>query len=90
MEISNREFLLEGKPVGYFTDQDYPSAAGRYRYSPHRSAAHYEMQRLVQAGAGPRCYYETDTVRVFFTVHDCPEYGVLELGDFHSERRNDG
>ncbi|WP_161602237.1 hypothetical protein [Tautonia marina] len=42
------------------------------------------MQSLLRVGGSPRCYYEAEGRRVFFTVGSCPEYGVLELRDFES------
>jgi hypothetical protein len=76
------EFSYEGMPVGYFEEEGYPAAPGRYRYMPYRGPGHYEMQAALGAGARPRCTFSTNGRDVSFTVIDCPEYGVLELGEF--------
>ena len=85
---SNHTFMFSGMPVGYFEEHDFPRAVGRYRYMPFRGPGHYEMQTQRRSGASPRCYYDTDDIRVSFTVRDCPEYGVLELCDFESSPVN--
>ncbi len=40
------------------------------------------MQTLLTSGGSPRCYYDANAERVTFSIRACPEYGVLELGDF--------
>ena len=84
METPMYEFSFDGMPVGIFKESDYPRSSGRYCYEPYRGLGHYEMQKLLRAGGSPRCYYESDGVRVSFTIRSCPEYGVLVLCDFES------
>ncbi len=76
------EFSYEGTPVGYFEEERYPVAPGRYRYMPYRGPGHYEMQTAHRAGGRPRCTYSANGRAVSFAVVDCPEYGVLELAEF--------
>ena len=45
MAHSEREFMFDGKPVGYFEERELPRVPGRYRYMPYRGLGHYEMQR---------------------------------------------
>jgi hypothetical protein len=82
--------MLDGIPVGYFEESDFPRSPGCYRYTPFRGPGHYVMRKERSAGGRPRCYYDADDVRVSFVVCDCPEYGVLELCDFESLPRNAG
>jgi hypothetical protein len=89
MSVSEPEFLFDGMPVGYFEEPEPSCMPGLYRYMPYRGAGHYEMQTLRRKGGSPRCYYEADGVRTWFTVKDCPEYGVLELCDFESKPHGD-
>jgi hypothetical protein len=79
-----REFKFDGMAVGFFGGAEHPSAPGRYKYIPYRGPGHYEVQTRLRSGRKPRCYYDRDGVRVSFVVGECPEYGVLELGDFQS------
>lgn len=74
------DFYFEDMAVGIFAE--IPRVSGRFRYEPYRGPGHYEMQTLLRSGGYPRCYYDSGDVRVIFTVRNCPEYGVLELGDF--------
>ena len=86
--MDNLDFMLEGSgAVGSFEAHEYPRADGRYRYMPYRSYSHYAMHELLKTGGMPRCYFDTEEVRVVFSVRDCPEYGVLELYDFKSSHR---
>jgi hypothetical protein len=70
--------------VGVFRLFQSPRESGKYGYKPNRSPGHYEMQTAIKSGGAPRCYYDTNNERIFFTVTDCPEYGVLELTDFET------
>lgn len=81
-----RDFYFRDMVVGIFAEM--PRASGRFRYEPYRGLGHYEMQALLSSGGYPQCYYDSGDVRVVFTVRDCPEYGVLELGDFEVMPRN--
>ena len=74
------DFMFDGMPVGSF--EQIPQSPGRYRYEPYRSVGHYQMQTLLTSGGSPRCYYDANAERVTFSIRACPEYGVLELGDF--------
>jgi hypothetical protein len=89
MALSKFKFMLDGIPVGYFEESDFPRLTGRYRYTPFRGPGHYVMHKQQSAGGRPRCYYDDGGVRVSFAVHNCPEYGVLELCDFESSSQND-
>ena len=82
-----RDFHFDGMEVGHFEETEMPRAAGRFRYMPYRGPGHYEMQRHLRAGGSPRCYYDTGNVHIAFSVHGCPEYGVLELRDFEISPR---
>ena len=78
------EFFFENMAVGYFTGDEPPRLEGRYTYEPYRGSGHYEMQRTLDSGVCPRCYYKADPGRIWFTVAPCPEYGFLELRGFES------
>ena len=80
--MSALEFFYDGMEVGYFEESEYPQKNGKYRYMPYRGAGHYEMQTAIDNSTFPRCYLDEGQERVFFTVLDCPEYGVLELATF--------
>lgn len=80
------EFFYDGMEVSYFEESDYPQKNGKFRYMPYRGPGHYEMQTARANGIFPRCYYDEGRERIFFTVLDCPEYGILELATF--ERTN--
>jgi hypothetical protein len=82
-----RDFFLDGMPVGYFDGQDFPSCPGSYQYMPYRGGGHYRMQLQLSAGESPRCTYDCGNTRVSFIVSGCPEYGVLELRDFDRSSR---
>jgi hypothetical protein len=75
-------FLLGGGAIGYFEEQEYPFADGRYRYMPYRGPGHLMMQRQVRNRETSQCYYEDNGRRVSFRVRECPEYGVLVLSNF--------
>jgi len=78
------DFMFEGMEVGIF--QELPRSPGRFPYEPYRGPGHYEMLRRLSAGEKPRCYFDSDGVRVSFTVQSCPAYGVLDLYDFESSK----
>ena len=78
--------MFNGMLVGSL--EEMPRSPGRYRYEPYRGLGHYEMQMLRRSGGSPRCCYDAGDERVSFTIHDCPEYGVLELIDFEISPRN--
>jgi hypothetical protein len=80
-------FEFKGRSVGRFEESDYPRTPGRYRYEPFRGPGHYKMQTFLRGGGKPRCYYNEGINRVYFTVNDCPEYGVLDLRDFRTTWR---
>jgi hypothetical protein len=80
--MSELEFFYDGMAVGTFEELEYPRKNGTFRYMPYRGAGHYEMQTARRNAVLPRCYYDDDQERVFFTVVDCPEYGILELTNF--------
>jgi hypothetical protein len=97
-----RQFWFRKLDVGYFTDDDWPRAAGLYPYKPLVApqiprdmwlgkpdspgpSGHAAMQNALALGETPVCYYYTGDSRVFFTVRECPEAGVLSLSDFETE-----
>jgi hypothetical protein len=82
-----RDFHFDGMVVGHFEARDFPCSPGRYRYTPYRGPGHFKMQTQRRAGSNPRCYYDTDNVRVSFTVRDCPGHGIIELCDFETSPR---
>ncbi len=86
MGSSKLEFLLNGMPVGYFEESEYPRQDGRYRYVPYRSLGHYQMHTALEHGH-VRCYYTLGSEKISFAVLDCPEYGILELADFRHDRK---
>ena len=79
---SKLEFSYDGMPVGYFEEEHYPVAPGRYRYEPYRGSGHYEVQTALDAGTQPRCIFQVGGRTTSFAVVGCPEYGVLELAEF--------
>ena len=96
-----RQFWFRKLDVGYFTDDDWPRAAGLYPYRPLIApqiprhmwlgkpegpglSGHAAMQSSLTLGETPVCYYYTGDSRVFFTVRECPEPGVLSLSDFET------
>ncbi|HEX8288064.1 MAG TPA: hypothetical protein VF556_08715 [Pyrinomonadaceae bacterium] len=80
--MSELEFFYDGNEVGCFEESEYPLKNGKYRYMPYRGEGHYRMQTAINNSTFPRCYYDKDKERIFFTVIDCPEYGILELATF--------
>jgi len=84
MTVYGPEFFCDGLAVGLLLGAEAPRSPGSHTYEPYRGPGHYEMQSLLRAGGSPRCYYEAEGRRVFFTVGGCPEYGVLALSDFES------
>ena len=76
--------MFKGMLVGYFEESEYPRQNGRYRYMPYRGPGHYQMQTEIKNQA-VRCYYTVGSEQCSFAVLDCPEYGVLELGDFRTD-----
>ena len=81
-------FFLDEMPVGIFEDQEFPRSPGRYRYLAYRGMGHYQMQTQLKAGSTPRCFYDDGDFHISFTVHACPDYGVLELRDFEISPRD--
>lgn len=43
--------------VGYFLTDEFPSAAGIYRYMPFRSPSHYRMHQLLRERRTVTCWY---------------------------------
>ena len=82
------EFLLNGMPVGLFTDGAYPRVPGRYPYEPYRGPGHYEMVTRLEAGRAVRCYYDEGEQRVSFTVTALVGYGMIETENFESQDRS--
>jgi hypothetical protein len=82
------DFMLNGQPVGYFLEPEYPRHDGHYRYMPYRGFGHYELQIALRDGRRVRCYFDNDNSRVSFAVRDCPEQGVLDLCEFQTSPRN--
>ena len=78
-------FRFKGGAVGHFEERQYPSAPGRYRYMPYRSSSHYFMGREFATKGHALCDFDDGDRMVEFTILSRPEYGVLELGDFHAE-----
>ncbi|HEV2598769.1 hypothetical protein [Sphingopyxis sp.] len=75
------DFSFNGMDVGYFEGPS-PTQGGRARYMPFRGPGHYELQQALKADARPRCTYLTNGIEITFEVLNCPEYGVLDLGNF--------
>jgi hypothetical protein len=75
-------FFFEDGPVGYFEDDQLPSAAGRYRYMPYRSGAHYKLIGAVKSLGPQRCHYFIEGRKQYFTVQAWVSYGLLELTGF--------
>ena len=83
MSTSDRQpFFFESMPVGYFVGPTDPGGSGRYHYMPFRGPGHLRMHQRLKTGAKTRCDYRFGDVPIRFTVLGCPEYGVLELGEF--------
>jgi hypothetical protein len=80
------EFFFEGKPVGCFEEEAFPSLAGRYRYEPYRGNGHYTLMTSIRTCGSQRCYYVRDRKDYYFTVLSCPEYGILELTEFDTPK----
>ena len=76
------EFYYNAGRVGYFEEEQYPAADGRYRYMPYRSGSHYAMGQLARKKGRAECNYELDGIKTYFAVVGIPEYGVLELREF--------
>ncbi len=70
--------------VGMFGN-GLPERDGRYSYEPYRSGDHHEMRTRIKAEGKARCYYETSSERVSFTVRSAEEYGMLDISEI--ERR---
>ena len=70
--------------AGEFAGEAYPREAGVYSYLPIEGIGHEELNLARQAGAEPRCHFDTDGLRTTFTVRGCPRYGRIELADFVS------
>ena len=85
--IYGPEFYFEGYAVGLFIGGS-PHTSGRHQYEPYRGPGHYELQTSLSGNGKPRCFYDTDSVRVAFTVCNCPEYGILELQEFEESPLN--
>ena len=82
MVATMQEFALKGIPVGLF--EECPWRDGRYHYMPYRGPGHLQMQTELREKGGARCYFNTGSEQVSFTVSDCPEYGVLVLTNFEA------
>jgi hypothetical protein len=82
MERRKLEFTFEGQPVGYFEEPEFPASGGRYRYMPYRGPGHYRMGIKLSEAGRAQCSYDSGGERVLFIVQSCPEYGVLELGEY--------
>jgi hypothetical protein len=52
---------------------------------PYRSSFHYSMGKEFSAKGRALCDFDDGGRIVSFAVLSRPAYGVLELGDFHSE-----
>lgn len=76
--------MLNGKLVGYFSQPEFPRAAGRFRYVPFRGPGHYELQKQRQDGKSPKCYFDTGREIISFVVQNCPAYGEIVIGDFET------
>ncbi len=76
------DFHFKGVPVGCFETTTFPATPGTYSYSPYQEGGHDLMQVRLQLYGRARCYYDTDTARVFFSVVANPDYGSLELTEF--------
>jgi hypothetical protein len=76
------DFHFKGIPVGCFKAETYPRGPGQYPYTPYNEAGHELMQLRLQLYGRARCYYDTETARVFFSVVANPDYGLLELTAF--------
>jgi hypothetical protein len=87
MEALALEFLFDDLPAGRFEGPEYPRSPGRYRYEPYRGPGHYLMHIRRKAEGAARCDYDFDALRMFFTVKDSPEHGVLALLDFQAVPR---
>ena len=82
MATKRLEFTFNGMPVGIFEETEYPRQSGLYHYLPFRCPGHYHMQMELSKQGSARCHYKVGPKQVFFTVVDCPRYGILELADF--------
>jgi hypothetical protein len=78
------DFYLGTSVVGFFKDHQLPTSDGNFRYEPYRGAGHYILHTELRKSKMPRCFYQTNERRVFFTVTACPSYGVLSLTGFEA------
>jgi hypothetical protein len=76
------DFHFKGVPIGRFETATYPTKPGSYPYLPYHEGGHDLMQVRLQLYGRARCYYDTETARVFFSVVANPEYGRVELTEF--------
>ena len=60
MKSDRLEFYLEGKPVGFFEGDSYPSHPGRYPYSPYRGEGHALLASTLRRGETARCSFLRD------------------------------
>jgi hypothetical protein len=80
------QFYHEGIVVGYFEEEEYPRAPGRYRYMAFRSSGHFRMQTALQAGLQPRCTFRTGDRICSFKVVRYLEPDTLMLQEFRYEK----
>jgi hypothetical protein len=83
-EHQARTFFFEDSPVGYFEGDQLPPAAGRHRYIPYRSVAHYRLIGALKSVGLQRCHYVVAGRKHYFTVQAWASYGLLELAGFDS------
>lgn len=72
-------FFMGSQLVGSFPTRNLPTVDGSYNYEPIRGPGHANLQRELEKGKVPRCFYETRTQRVSFSVVACPTKGLLTL-----------
>ena len=57
MTSDRLEFFLDGRPVGFFERDEYPSRPGRYPYTPYRGEGHALLASALRRGETARCSF---------------------------------
>jgi hypothetical protein len=85
--MTDLEFTFGNNVVGTFEETSYPRTPGRYHYMPYRGPGHFDMQESLKLNGKAKCHFGTEQERISFSVVSCPEYGILQLENFESEKR---
>ena len=81
-EQDAKTFFFEGNPVGYFLEDQLPTAPGRFKYTPYRGPGHYNLGQALSSRGPQPCHYLLDGQPRDFTVVSVVSYGLLGLSDF--------